>query len=624
MVIQLGGWTGKFLWIDLSRRKHVIEAYDGSLMPLYFGGRGYAIRILWDHLDRGVDPLSPDNLLIFAAGPLTGLHLPSSGKLVIAGKSPLTGGYGDGNIGTRAAVNIKRDGYDAIIIKGKAEKPVYIRVSGEDVEILDAGDYWGLDASKIHDELTSLYGRTAGILTIGRAGEKLIRYAVVMSEKDRAGGRPGMGAIMGSKNLKAVVLEGRGEIPVYDPQRARELGGEGYKAIRSLELYNHWMKEGTMMILEWCQEHSVLPTYNFREGVFDGADRITGEVMAEVYKVSQKGCPNCNMVCGNVGEAKEGKYIGTRAELDYENVGMYGPNLGIDDMNDIIALIRRVDNLGMDTISSGSVIAYTIEAYKKGLLSDEDLDGVRPDWGDADSVMELVELIADRRKFGDSMAMGTRFMAAKLGDGASRFAMHVKGLEISAYDCHIAYGMALAFGTSPIGAHHKDAWFITMDIGMGIDNISIEKVEKIIEIQRIRGGIFETTVVCRFPWIELGFELDWYLKYIDVVTGKRFTFDDLYMVADRIYALIRLFWIREYSSWSRIYDMPPSRWFDEPLTKGPHKGRKLSRDNYTKFLDWYYELRGWDPNGVPRRDTLVRLGLEKEASEMEALGFKLS
>jgi len=620
----LGGWTGKFLWIDLSRNKHVIEEYDKSLMTNYFGGRGYAIKILWDHLRRGIDPLSPDNLLIFAVGPLTGIPLPNSGKLVIAGKSPLTGGYGDGNIGSRAAVNMKKDGYDAVIIKGKAEKPVYIYVSGDKVEIKDARDYWGIDVSSIHDELTSKYGKAAGILTIGAAGENLIRYAVVMSEKDRAGGRPGMGALMGSKNLKAVVFQGTGEIPVFDPEKTRELGAEGYKVIRGMELYNHWMKEGTMMILEWCQEHSVLPTFNFREGVFEGAERITGKVMAEVYKVAQKGCPNCNMVCGNVGEALEGDYRGTRAELDYENVGMYGPNLGIDDMNCIIALIRKVDDLGMDTISSGSVIAYTIEAYKNGLVNSRDLDGIEPDWGDPSSAMELIDLIIERKGFGSAMAMGTRYMAAKLGGEANRYAMHVKGLEISAYDCHIAYGMALSFATSPIGAHHKDAWFITMDIGMGIDNISIEKVKKIIDIQRIRGGIFETTVVCRFPWIELGFDIEWYPKYIEVITGKKFSIDDLYEVADRLYALIRLFWVREYGSWSRIYDMPPARWFEEPLTVGPYKGRKLDRNNFNKLLDWYYELRGWDSNGIPTSDTLSRLGLGEEAEYLKSMGIALS
>ncbi|PCN51054.1 aldehyde ferredoxin oxidoreductase [Candidatus Geothermarchaeota archaeon ex4572_27] len=619
-----GGWSGRILWIDLERRKYTVEHYDPSIALSYVGGRGLAIRLLWDHMRPGANPLSPDNLLIFAVGPLTGLPIPSSGKLVVAAKSPLTGGYGDGNVGCRASVHIRRCGVDAIVVRGRAERPIYLHIEDGKVEFVRADDLWGLDASETHDRLEREHGRDCGILCIGPAGERLVRYAVVMSERDRAGGRPGMGAVMGSKNLKALVIRGTGEIPVFDEKGLRELGAEGYREVRSSELYGHWMKEGTMSVLEWCQTNSVLPTRNFREGVFEEAEKITGAVMAERFKVAQKGCPNCNMVCGNVAEAREGRYRGTRAEMDYENVAMLGPNLGIGDMNGIIALIRKADNYGLDTISAGSVIAFTIEAFERGLVKEGDLDGIRPEWGDVEAALGLMDLIVEGRKFGAAMRMGTRYMAVGLGGGSEEFAMNVKGLEISAYDCHIAYGMALAYGTSPIGAHHKDAWFITKDIEIGIDDASERKVSQVIWMQRVRGGMFETLVTCRFPWIELGFKLEWYPRFFYAATGQKVGLDWFYEVADRIYTLIRLFWIREYGYWDLTLDIPPMRWFKHPLTKGPYRGRKLSLDRYLAMLRSYYRMRGWDERGIPTKSTAARLGLSREASAIESMGIRLS
>ena len=616
-----GGWTKRFLWVDLSRRKVSVEKYDPSLIVNYLGGRGFAIKTLWDNLPVGINPLSPDNLLIFAVGPLTSLPIPSSGKLVIAAKSPLTGGYGDGNIGSRASIHIKKCGYDAIIIRGRADKPIYLLIEDSNVNFIDASDLWGLNASETHEVLEKQYGKDSGILLIGPAGERLVRYAVIMSEKDRAGGRPGMGAVMGSKNLKALVIRGTNEIPVHDWDKLRKLGAEGYKEVKSSELYQHWMSEGTMSILEWCQENSVLPTYNFREGVFDYADNVTGEVMAKQFKVAQKGCPNCNMVCGNVCEVKEGKYKGLKAEMDYENVAMLGPNIGIGNLNDIIVLIRMADNYGIDTISTGSVIAYVTELYLKKLIKSEDLDGIKPDWGNLDSAIELMNLIVSGKKFGRIMMMGTRYIAWVVGGEAESFAMHVKGLEISAYDCHIAYGMALAYGTSPIGAHHKDAWFITRDISIGIEDYSENKVSQVIWMQNVRGGMFESLVTCRFPWIELGFNLEWYPKFLQAATGYEFSLEEIFRISNRIYTLIRLFWIREYGYWDITFDIPPLRWFKEPLTKGPYAGKALNLDNYISMLKTYYRIRGWSENGIPTRKTIKELGLEREAKLIENLGI---
>ena len=258
------------------------------------------------------------------------------------------------------------------------------------------------------------------------------------------------------------------------------------------------------------------------------------------------------------------------------------------------------------------------------MIRESDLDGIKLEWGDVDAYLDLMGLIVERRGFGKVLSMGTRYASLKLGEEAVKFSMEVKGLAISAYDCHIAHGMALAFATSPIGAHHKDAWFIAEEVKMGIDVNTKEKVEKIIRLQRIRGGMFETLVTCRLPWIEVGLSLDYYPKFMQAATGLNFSLEKFYEIADRIYNLIRLFWIREYGYWSREMDIPPARWFEEPLTQGPMKGRHLNYDTYNKMLDWYYDIRGWDKNGVPRKSTLAKYGLDKEAREIEAMGITLS
>lgn len=600
------GWNGKILRINLSNNKVQIQTFDLDFALKYIGGRGFAIKILWDEVPPGINPLSPENKLIIASGPLTTIPMPSSGKIVVAAKSPLTGGYGDGNIGTMAAYHMRRAGYDALVIEGKAQKPTYIYIEKNKVELLPADDLWGLTTIEAEEKLKKNHG-TVGVISIGPAGEKMVKFATIISEGGRSGGRPGIGAVMGSKNLKSIVFKGTEELPFYDKNLVNKLGAEGYKKVKQKPGYQFWMRQGTVATVEWAQANSVLPTYNFREGIFDYADNVNGYAMEKI-KVRQKGCPSCNMVCGMIIKGD------VTAEIDYENVGMLGPNIGIGDYSKIAVLNKIADDFGVDTISLGSVIGFAMEASERRLINE------KIEWGDSTAAIELAKDIVYRRGIGDLLAEGTRNASRKLGNGAEDFAMHVKGLETSAYDCHAAPGMALAYGTSPIGAHHKDAWFISTEIQMGRFVISKEKVEKLIWMQRIRGGIFETLVACRFPWIELGYEIENYPAYFKAATGLDMTLDDMFKVADRIYNMIRAYWVREViasgGSWSREIDYPPARWFKEPLTKGPLKGAKLSYEDYNKMLSWYYEIRNWDERGIPTKRALINSGLEDVAQEL--------
>jgi aldehyde:ferredoxin oxidoreductase len=597
------GWGGRILKVDLSKSKSIVERLDGEDALKFIGGRGLAVKILWDNLPPGVDPFSPENILVFSVGPLTGLPIPSSGKLVVATKSPLTLGYGDGSIGSVAAVQLRRTGFDAVMVKGKAEKPCILLVGDEGAEILDAEGLWGLETFKVEEELKEEHGKEAGILSIGPAGERLILYANVVSQGGRAGGRPGIGAVMGSKMLKALVVKGSGTPRVSDPEALKRLGSEAYREILEKPNYNFWVRQGTMATIAWSQSHGVLPSFNFREGVFEGADEIGGDFM-ESIKVSQRGCPNCNMICGNIVRDSED----AEAELDYENVAMLGSNIGLGDLRKVAYLNRLADGYGLDTISLGNAIGFAIESSEKGVIEEE------MEWGDFQAIRDLVNDIVEGEGIGSTLRLGVKRASEVIGSESWMWAMHVKGLEVSAYNCHSTPGMALAYATSPIGAHHKDAWVIAWEVTRGGGGYGEEKVDKVIELQRIRGGLFEFFTTCRLPWVEVELSLSWYPRFFESATGIKLSLEEMYVVSDRIYSLIRAFWIRELAQdWSRELDVPPPRWFRDPPSKGPTMNSKLDYGRYMEMLQLYYRKRGWDGEGMPTKATMRRLGIEYAA-----------
>lgn len=598
------GYTGKLLRVNLSDGKISKEEISESMQRDFLGGRGFAVKLLWDEVKR-VDPLSERNKIVFSTGPLSGQLLPSSGKMVVASKSPLTGGYGDGNIGTMATVHLRKAGYDGLIIEGKSENPCYLLIEDEKVKILDASELWGKNTFESQDLLEKRHGKNSGILLIGPSGENLIRFSTVLSQRGRAGGRPGMGAVMGSKNLKAIVIRGTGTISNFDDEKLKEYAKKAYEEIKGKEAYPFWMRQGTMQVFEWCNENQCLPTYNFREGVFEFSKEMDGYVL-ERMAVDRKGCPMCNMQCGHI--VKDIK--GERAELDYENVGMLGPNLGMKTLAEVALLNRMADEWGLDTISLGSCMGFLMEASEKGLIPE------KIGWGDFDRAQRLIQEIGRGEGIGALVTEGVKSASEKIGKDSHRWAMHVKGLEISAYNCHGCPGMALSYGTSPIGASHKDAWVIAWEVSTDRFSYSKEKVEKIVEFQRIRGGFFESASVCRLPWVEVNFGLDWYPKFLEAITGHKRDWEELYQIGDRIYTLIRAFWKREIPSFGRAWDYPPPRWFEEAPSQGKLKGIKVDKEKYDQMLSWYYEIRGWDQNGMPSKETLHRLGLSEVTKEI--------
>jgi aldehyde:ferredoxin oxidoreductase len=605
----MNGWTGHLLRIDLTTGSITKESFGDEFAKTWIGGRGFALKILWDELRPGIDALGPENKLVVALGPLAGIPAPNTGKTVVAAKSPLTGGYGDGNLGTRVSIELRKAGYDGLIIEGRARSPVYLNIANDRVEILPAGEIWGKGTYDTLDWLYKKYGKAAGILTIGQGGENKVLYAVIRSMEGRAGGRPGIGAVMGSKNLKAIVVKGSNDIPMADPPGMKKLGAEDMRKIGEIDKKTGWSRQGTTGVLTWCNEVAALPVRNMRKTSHRDAWKIDGERLNNA-RVATYGCPNCTMRCGIAIHDHEGR----ESELDYENVGMLGSNLEIFDLPQVASLNYLCDDYGLDTISAGAVLGFYADAIERGAVEGNFT------FGDAERAKELLRLTARREGVGNFLAQGTMRMAQKIGRDSLDYAIQVKGLECSAYNCKFIPGMALAFATSPIGAHHKESWVIMFEITQtSRESYGPEKAQKVVELQRIRGGMFEFIVACRFPWIELGWDLQHYADYFNKITGLSWTLDDFFKVGDRIYALMKFFWLREFPNWDRTRDYPPKVWFDPSNAdeEGPIAGKVLEWDKYEKMLDSFYEIRGWDGRGIPTRKTALGLGLDKEAAEVE-------
>jgi aldehyde:ferredoxin oxidoreductase len=607
------GWTGNILRIDLTSKKAKKEIFDEAFAQKWVGGRGFAAKILYDELKPGINPLGPDNKFIVSVGPIAGIPAPNTGKTIVAAKSPMTGGYGDGNLGTRITEQIRKAGFDALIVEGRADRPIILYIEDDKVEFLPADEVWGKGTYETNAWIYSKYGKSVGVLNIGQGGENMVRFAVVRSLEGRAGGRPGMGAVMGSKRLKAIVIKGSKPIPQVDPAGMKKLGAEDLRKVHDLDQQSGWSRQSTNGVLAWCNEVAALPVRNFRKTHHPDAWKVDGERLNNA-RVATYGCPNCTMRCGIAIHDHEGR----EAELDYENVGLLGPNLEIFDLAQVGSLNYLCDDYGVDTMSGGCVMSFYADAI--------DHDAIPGDFkfGDAEKAKELLRIIALRQgEIGKLLAEGTLRASKVIGKGSEAYAMQVKGLEVAAYNCKFIPGMALAFGVSPIGAHHKESWIITFEIKQtSRDSYGPEKAQKVIELQRIRGGMFESIVSCRFPWIELGWELKNYPLYFNKITGLNWDLDNFWTLGDRIYSLIKLFWLREYPQTDRKRDYPPAVWFDPANvdTEGPIAGKHLEYDKYDGLLQHYYDIRGYDKRGIPTQATLARLGLTAEGETAKKFG----
>ena len=599
MKIFKGGYFGKILNVDLTAGASSVITIDDGFIAEYLGGRGIAVKLIWDNLQQHprLNPLGPENLLVVAPGPLTGVYMPSSGKNSFASISPATGLFGDSSMGGSFGVEIRQAGYDAIAICGCADELSYLFIDDDKIRIVPCPELAGKGnletEGRIRDQLGDHDVRVA---SIGVGGENLVRYACVSSDWSRNAGRTGIGAVMGAKKLKAIVVRGNQDLPVADLPKVTQLTTQGLKDLRSHNMMEFWQRQGLMSVIDYANEIGILPTYNFRDTHFDKAEQINGYTMEANFKIGDAACFACPMCCSNINLVKEGKYAGTIIEgPEYETAAMLGSNLGIDDYATILRAAHLCDDFGIDTISTGNLIGAVIEGYEKNLLTIDDLDGKPIMWGDGERVLELIDQIAHAEAIGASLALGAKGVL-KRWPQLQPILQHVKGLEQSAYDCRGASSMALAYGTSDIGAHHTRAWTVGKELEMGADWSNEQKVDLVIYHQHIR-SLFDVFGVCRLPWIELGFPEDFYAEVYSAVTGKEYSLDDLLRVSQNIYNMTRAINVRLGAS--RGDDYPPDRAFDDPIHSGPLAGKVCDRNEYESMLDLYYRKRGWDNQGNP-------------------------
>jgi len=604
---MLYGYGGTILRLNLTTGQITKTPTPEDLAKKFLGGRGFVAKILYDEIPLGIDAFSPENKVVIASGPLSGVFLPSAGKIEFGTKSPATGGYSDSNMGGHMAPELKYAGYDAVIIEGRAARPSLIVIDDDRVEIRDATRYWGQGSFATEKALKKELGEDFQIATIGPAGEKLVRFACLSHDFGRQAGRTGVGAVLGSKQVKAIAIRGTKSIPLADPAGAFKKGKEMYQAVFSKPGFKEWTPYGTAGVTDWVNEVGSFPTRNFQTGFFEKYKEINGQTLREKIWINDKGCFSCPIPCGKYSKATVGGKEFYVEGPEYEAIALLGGNLLLKSIEEIAYANAVCDELGLDTISGGAVVAFALEAYEKGLITKEEM-GREVAFGDLDSVVYLLEKIARREGIGDLLAEGVKRAAEKLGSGAEKFAIHVKGLELSGYEPRNAPAMLLSYLTADVGAHHNRSWAITYDIASDRERLD-NKAERVIELQHIR-PLFDTLGICRLPWVEIGFELEHYAEIFPLITGWSYTWEDLLKVSERIWNLTRAFNAKHIPGFGRAYDQPPARLVEEPVPTGPVAGKHLTREQVEFLLDDYYRRRGWDKNGIPTREKLQELGLD--------------
>ncbi|MDY6958851.1 MAG: aldehyde ferredoxin oxidoreductase C-terminal domain-containing protein, partial [Halobacteriota archaeon] len=465
------GYFKKHLHVDLSKGKSERLDLEDEFLMKYIGGRGFGAKLVWDNLkknDFNINPLGPENLLVVASGPLTGVYLPSSGKCSFVSISPATGMYGDSSAGGSFGVELRQTGIDILSIVGRASELSILFIDGEETSIIPMPELKGKTCLETEGVILEYLGTHAvHVAAIGIAGENMVSFACVNTDWSRNAGRTGIGAIMGSKNLKAIVVRGHKDLPVHDIESQVKEADKAYAYMSDHKYFKLWQEQGLMNVIEYANENGILPSYNFRDSVFAKHEQINGTEMVDHYKIGDSACFSCSMSCGNICLVKNGKYTGTVTEgPEYESCAMLGSNLGIDNFAAILSANKLCDELGLDTISTGNLIGAVIEGYEQGILTLSDIDNQKISWGDEDAILDLISKIAHREGIGGILADGS-LKVIKRWPQMEKLLLHVKGLEQSAYDSRAGISMGLAYATSDIGAHHTRAWTIAKEMEEG-------------------------------------------------------------------------------------------------------------------------------------------------------------
>ncbi len=612
------GYAGRILTVDLDTGRTRTEKLNEDYAKKYIGGIGLGMRLWLDNTKPGVEPFSPENALVLALGPISGTMFPTAGNgHAFVSKSPASFGVGEAVAHGTFGAEMKRAGYDAVILKGKSEKPVYLWIDDDSVQLLDAAHLMGKSPSETEDaikqELGDYYIRVA---SIGLAGEKLSRIACIINEKTRAAGRTGLGAVMGSKNLKAIAVRGTRDILVAKPNEFMDMVKEFHERMKGPAT----QKYRTLGTAENVLVHNSLycmPTRNYNNAHFEEADKVSGEMLNEKYVAKIIGCSSCAMRCEHVVVVPEGPYKGTLTRMEYEMLWAMGPYCGISKLDAVIKGMEICNYYGIDALSAGVTVGFTMDCHENGILSHEDLGGIDAHFGSSEALLQLLEKIGKREGIGDTLAEGVRIAAQKIGKGAEKLAQHIKGLEVTGYDLRCLKTAALGFAVSFRGADHNRHGAYAFDVKGKVDRLKAEKGRgKLVRDMEDVYSLIDSFIVCKFSRGTYYNELPDMARLYSNVTGIDMTPEELKRSGERINTVGRLINVRE--GLGRKDDTLPWKVMNMPIPdEGPVKGAVVTQPELDLLLDDYYEARGWTLEGVPKTEKLKELGMDDLAGIVE-------
>ena len=600
------GYHGKALLVNLTTQEVRWEPLHQDVLQQFIGGIGLGTYLLYRHCPPKVEPLAPSNPLIFVCSPLVGSRLTTSSKFAVLTKSPLTGFIGDSLSSSFLATELKKTGCDALIITGKSPSPTLLYINDGQAEFLDATGLMGLTTSETEREVKERLGHRTRVACIGPAGERLVRFASISNDGGRQAGRTGPGAVMGSKNLKAIALRGTNPVPVHDPETLHDVGTDLTR--RSLgPATEKYRTLGTLANVSVFNRLGTLPTRNFQQSTFDEAEQVSGEEFHTSHFVKSAHCANCTIGCEKILVTTDG-LPESRGRMEYESAFALGPLVGVADSNAVIRASQLCDELGMDTISSGATIAWAMECFEKGILTPEDTGGLDLRFGSGEALMDSLHMIAERRGLGDLLAQGSRSASQTIGHGSEDWAMHVKGLEMPGYEPRSLKTMALGLAVSTRGACHNRSSAYEADFSDRVDRLKADESRGRITMDgEDFSAVLDSLIWCKF--LRKAFD-DFYAESAAIyehVTGWPITPDQLKQAGQRINNLKKLFNIRE--GWTRADDTLPPRALQEKLPTGVVEGIGLTPEELELMIQGYYRARGWTEDGLIPDQKLRELDL---------------
>jgi aldehyde:ferredoxin oxidoreductase len=591
----MSGYCGKVLRIDLTAGTVKVEDLDLDMAKKYIGGRGLGTYFMKTEVPADVEALSPENKLVIATGPLTGSKAPTSSRYMVVTKSPLSGTIASSNSGGFWGAELKKAGYDLIILEGRSSRPCYISIKDDKVEIKDAGKVWGNLVSETTDILLEEEAEPKGrVMTIGPAGEKQSLIAAIMNDKYRAAGRSGVGAVMGSKNLKAIFVRGTGKVDSADLAKADTVLKNVRKKIKENDVTSIGLPTyGTAVLVNVINESGIYPTNNFQKSYFEAADKVSGESLAENYLKKNTACFRCPIACGRQCADGEGP--------EYETIWAYSADCGIDDLAAVIKANNLCNEYGLDTISAGATIACAMELFEKGLISPDEIDGPALNFGSTEAIVEWTRKMGALEGFGAKLAQGSYRLAESYGK--AELSMSVKKLEMPAYDPRGVQGQGLQYATSNRGGCHVRGYLISPEI-LGLperlDRFSLEGKATWVKAFQDLTAVIDSLGLCLFT--SFAVNADDYTDMFNAIVGAHYSTDDMMKAGDRIWNLERMYNLQ--AGVSPDQDTLPSRLLKEAIPEGPSKGHV---HRLSELLPQYYQERGWSTQGVPTESKLVEL-----------------